>query len=161
MLTVITVLPELAKALARAGLILGICPGLILGVANTLQAQTQQVAPVATPSAASALTTAGLVTIESDVQKADNALGVITATGNVRIVYPDQRVVATARQAQYFVQEGRIVLSGDVDVIQPDGHALRAAKVTVLVNSQRVIAEPVPGQQVVSTLRLNTPAVPR
>jgi len=47
------------------------------------------------------------------------------------------------------------VLSGDVDVIQPDGNALRAERVTVLLDSQRVIAEPVRGQQVVSTLRLD------
>ena len=42
----------------------------------------------------------GLVTIESDQQQADQQTGVITARGNVRIVYPDERVVATARQAQ-------------------------------------------------------------
>ncbi len=30
--------------------------------------------------------TNGLVTIESDLQKADNSTGVVTATGNVRIV---------------------------------------------------------------------------
>ena len=40
------------------------------------------------PTAASALTNAGLVSIESDIQKADNVTGVITASGNVRIVYP-------------------------------------------------------------------------
>jgi len=109
-------------------------------------------APAATPAAA--LTTAGLVSIESDLQQADNSTGVITATGNVRIVYPDRRVVATARQAQYFSREARIVLSGDVDVIQSDGSALRAERVIVLVNTQRVIAQPSQGRQVVSTLRL-------
>ena len=77
--------------------------------------------------------TSGLVTIESDLQKADNSTGVVTATGNVRIVYPDQRVVATARQAQYFTREGRVVLSGDVDVIQETGHSIRAEKLVYLV----------------------------
>ena len=135
-------------------------PGLILwGWAVLVQAAPlpgssapQASAPI-TPAAA--LTTAGMVSIESDRQQADNRTGVITASGNVRIVYPDQRVVATARQAQYFSREARIVLSGDVDVIQPDGNALRAERVTVLLDSQRVIAEPQPGQQVVSTLRLD------
>lgn len=107
----------------------------------------------ATPAAA--LATTGLVSIESDQQQADNATGVITASGNVRIVYPDRRVVATARQAQYFSREARIVLSGDVDVIQADGSAMRAERVIVLLNSQRVVAQPRQGQQVVSTLRLD------
>ena len=111
----------------------------------------------ATPAAA--LTTAGLVSIESDLQQADNGTGVITASGNVRIVYPDRRVVATARQAQYFSREARIVLSGDVDVIQDDGSALRAERVIVLLNSQRVVAQPRQGQQVVSTLRLDPTGV--
>jgi lipopolysaccharide export system protein LptA len=110
------------------------------------------------PSAASALTNAGLVSIESDIQKADNVTGVITASGNVRIVYPDQRVVATARQAQYFSREARIVLRGDVDVIQSDGKSLRAERVTVLLDSRRVIAEPRAGEQVVSTMRLDSPS---
>ena len=112
-----------------------------------------------TPTPAAALATAGLVSIESDLQQADNSTGVITASGNVRIVYPDRRVVATARQAQYFSREARIVLSGDVDVIQADGSALRAERVIVLLNSQRVVAQPRQGQQVVSTLRLNVTGV--
>ncbi len=79
----------------------------------------------------------------------------ITATGNVRIVYPDERVVATARQAQYFSQEGLVILSGDVDVIQDDGHSLRAERVYYWVESERVKAEPVGGQQVFSKLRVD------
>ncbi len=137
------------------------CPCLMLW-APVVLAQTAPVPQVSPATAApqsvtpaAALTTAGMVSIESDRQQADNRTGVITASGNVRIVYPDQRVVATARQAQYFSRESRIVLSGDVDVIQPDGNALRAERVTVLLNSQRVIAEPILGQQVVSTLRLS------
>ena len=41
----------------------------------------------------------GLVTIESDRQRADNRTGIVTATGNVRITYPDRGMVATSRQA--------------------------------------------------------------
>ncbi len=110
----------------------------------------------ATPKAITPTT--GLVTIESDLQQADNSTGVVTATGNVRIVYPDQRVVATARQAQYFTKEGRVVLSGDVDVVQEDGHTVRAERVTYFVNQERLIAEPPAGSQVVSRYRLNAPA---
>jgi lipopolysaccharide export system protein LptA len=101
--------------------------------------------------------TSGLVTIESDLQKADNSTGVVTATGNVRIVYPDQRVVATARQAQYFSREGRVVLSGDVDVIQDSGHSIRAERLVYLVERERIVAEPAPGQQVITHYRMNVP----
>jgi lipopolysaccharide export system protein LptA len=116
--------------------------------------------PISQPAAKpkQIIPTTGLVTIESDLQQADNTTGVVTATGNVRIVYPDQRVVATARQAQYFTKEGRVVLSGDVDVIQDDGNAVRAERVTYFVNQERLIAEPPPGQQVVTRYRVNTPA---
>lgn len=95
--------------------------------------------------------TTGVVSIESDVQRADNLTGVVTASGNVRIIYADRRVVATARQAQYFSREGRVVLSGDVDVIQADGPSLRAERITYLVDQQRLVAEPTQGQQVFST----------
>ena len=101
--------------------------------------------------------TRGLVTIESDLQKADNSTGVVTATGNVRIVYPDQRVVATARQAQYFSREGRVVLSGDVDVIQDTGHSIQAERLVYLVERERIVAEPAPGQQVITHYRMNAP----
>ena len=47
----------------------------------------------------------GLVTVESDLQQADNVTGVVTATGNVRITYPVKQVQATARQAQYYTKE--------------------------------------------------------
>jgi lipopolysaccharide export system protein LptA len=96
----------------------------------------------------------GLVTIESDLQRADQSTGVITATGNVRIVYPDQRVVATARQAQYFSREGRVVLSGDVDIAQEGGNLLRAEQVVYLVERDRLVAIPSAGQQVYSRVSL-------
>ena len=104
----------------------------------------------------------GLVSIESDIQRADQATGVITATGNVRILYPDKGVMATARQAQYFSREGRVVLSGDVDVVQQDGNLLRAEQVTYLVRSERITALPAANQQVLSRLRLtpNTKPAP-
>lgn len=47
-----------------------------------------------------------LITVESDLQQADNTTGVITATGNVRVLYPDKKLTATARQAQYFTKRG-------------------------------------------------------
>jgi lipopolysaccharide export system protein LptA len=119
-------------------LVLGVgCFALVGGVGH---AQSPAVTP-----------TTGVVSIESDVQRADNVTGVVTASGNVRIIYADRRVVATARQAQYFSREGRVVLSGDVDVIQADGPSLRAERITYLVDQQRVVAEPTAGRQVYSS----------
>ena len=63
-------------------------------------------------------TQSGLITIESDQQTADNSIGVATAQGNVRLIHVDRGIVATGRQAQYFMKEERIVLSGDVDIVQ-------------------------------------------
>ena len=133
--------PRAATSIALGGLVL------LVGLATAVQAQV-------TPAPPGPSTTPGQVTIESDLQRADNKTGVITATGNVRIVYPEQRVVATARQAQYFSKEGRVVLTGDVDVVQTDGHSLRAERVTYDLNSQRLVAEPPSHEQVFSKVRL-------
>ncbi len=114
----------------------------------------------AAPGAPAITATSGLVTIESDRQMADNSTGIVTASGNVRIVYPDQRVVATARQAQYFSREGRVVLSGEVTVVQDDGHSLQAEQLVYLVNQERLEARPAVGQQVTSRYNLASPSVP-
>jgi lipopolysaccharide export system protein LptA len=95
-----------------------------------------------------------VISIESDTQSADNITGVVTAIGNVRIVYPSRGMVATSRQAQYFSREAMLVLSGDVDVVQDDGNSIRAERVTYNLNDERALANPLPGQQVQSTLLL-------
>lgn len=119
--------------------------------------------PSATPAPAAARAAkppSGLVTIDSDVQRADQTTGVVTSSGNVRIVYPDQRVVATARQAQYFSKEGRVVLSGDVDLVQEGGNLLRAEQVVYQLKGQRLLAIPAAGQQVFTRVRLLSPSSP-
>ena len=98
----------------------------------------------------------GLITIESDQQSANNVTGVITASGNVRLVHANRGVVATSLQAQYFTKEKRIVLSGDVDVVQKDGNLLRAGQVTYLLNEERALAMPADGGQVFSQWSLGT-----
>lgn len=117
-----------------------------------LVAADPQAAPAS--GAAPAPAGGGLVTIESDSQQADNRTGVITAIGNVRITYPERRLVATARQAQYYAREGRLVLSGDVDVVDGDGQRIRAERLVYLLDSERLQAEPSRGRQVYTRLRL-------
>lgn len=132
---------------------LGLAPSSVVGSARA-QSQAVPIPSSAAPAPGPARVTTGLVTIESDQQRADQLTGVITATGNVRIVYPDQRVVATSRQAQYFSREGRVVLSGDVDIVQEGGNLLRAEQLIYLVDSERMIAIPPQGQQVFAQLRM-------
>jgi lipopolysaccharide export system protein LptA len=97
-----------------------------------------------------------MVTIESDQQQADNRTGIVTATGNVRITYPERGLIATARQAQYFSRESRLVLSGDVEVVDGAGQRIKAERLTYRVDSERLQAEPTGGRQVMSRLRLQS-----
>ena len=91
----------------------------------------------------------GAITLRSDVQEANSITGVITARGNVQIEYPAQQIYATSAQAQYFSQEQRIVLSGDVHVLQ-EGNSLKAETVTYLIVEGRFVALPQPDEQVES-----------
>lgn len=107
--------------------------------------------------ASTAAAGASMVTIESDQQLADNRTGIVTALGNVRITYPERGLTATARQAQYFSREARLVLSGDVEVVDGDGQRIRAERLVYRLDSERLQAEPIAGRQVVSRLRLQSP----
>ena len=131
------------------------CLAAVLVLASVEQVRSQ-VLPTPVDEAESV--EAGLISIESDSQSADNVTGVVTASGNVRIEYPSRGVIATSRQAQYFSREGRIVLSGDVDLIQEDGSRLRAERVTYNLDDERALALPAEGNQVRSTLLI--PAKP-
>lgn len=90
------------------------------------------------------------MTVRSDIQEASSETGVITARGNVQINYPAQQLQATAAQAQYFRSERRLVLTGDVYVLQGE-NSIRAEKVTYLLEEQRFVATPKEEQQVTST----------
>lgn len=81
------------------------------------------------------------ITVRADVQEANSETGVITARGNVYINYPARDIQATAAQAQYFSRERRLVLSGNVYVLQ-QGNSMRAEKMTYLVDEGRFIATP-------------------
>ena len=91
----------------------------------------------------------GALTVRSDIQEADSKTGVITAKGNVQINYPARNLQATAAQAQYFIEERRLVLSGGVYLLQ-DGNSIRAETMTYLIDEERFIATPQVSQQVES-----------
>ena len=112
---------------------------------------------VATPKYSEAqLPQNGSITIRSDSQEANSDTGIITATGNVQINYPAREIQATAAQAQYYSRERRLVLNGNVYVIQA-GNSMRAESMTYLVDEARFIATPKADRQVESTYIVNEP----
>ncbi|TVQ08883.1 MAG: hypothetical protein EA368_10710 [Leptolyngbya sp. DLM2.Bin27] len=99
----------------------------------------------------------GTITLRSDIQEANAATGIITARGNVQIDYPSRRIQATSAQADFFSNEQRIVLSGNV-VVNQEGNTLRAEVVTYLIEEDRFVATPRPSEQVEAVYTL--PAAP-
>ncbi len=99
------------------------------------------------------------ITIRSDVQEADRNTQVITARGNVQIDYPSRQIQATAAQAQFFNRERRIVLSGNVYVLQ-NGNSMRGETITYLIDEGRFIALPKTNKQVESTYIISDPESP-
>jgi lipopolysaccharide export system protein LptA len=93
------------------------------------------------------------LTLKADVQQANALTGVVTARGNVRLLYPSRQIDATAAQAQYFSRERRIVLSGNVLVVQ-EGNTLRAESVTYLIDEERFVALPPANRQVESVIMI-------
>ena len=89
------------------------------------------------------------MTVRSDVQEANSETGVVTARGNVQVYYPARNLQATAAQAQYYSRERRLVLSGNVYVLQ-DGNSMRAETMTYLIDEGRFVANPEVDQQVES-----------
>lgn len=100
------------------------------------------------------------ITVRSDVQEANQQTGVVTATGNVQINYPARQMTATSAQAQYFSRENRIILTGNVYVLQQGGNSIRAETVTYLIDEGRFIAVPQPQRQVESTYIVSDPEAP-
>ncbi|MBW4649734.1 MAG: organic solvent tolerance protein OstA [Kastovskya adunca ATA6-11-RM4] len=99
------------------------------------------------------------LTLQSDVQEANSQTGVITARGNVQMNYPARQIQATAAQAQYFSRERRLVLSGNVYVLQ-EGNSIRGETITYLVDEGRFVALPKSNRQVESTYIISDPEAP-
>ncbi len=85
--------------------------------------------------------------LRANSTQANAKTGVLVAQGNVQINYVAKKIQATSAQAIYYSKEGRIVLSGNVYVLQ-DGNSLRGEQITYLVNEGRFEAVPQNGQQV-------------
>ncbi|MBD1921059.1 organic solvent tolerance protein OstA [Microcoleus sp. FACHB-831] len=99
------------------------------------------------------------LTVRSDVQEANSKTGVVTARGNVQMYYPARQIQATAAQAQYFTKERRIILTGNVYVLQ-QGNSLRGETITYLIDEARFVALPQNNRQVESIYLVSDPAAP-
>lgn len=119
---------------------------------------TATVTPVASPDAVAQVTDPSqALTLRADVQEANAVTGVITARGNVQINYPARQIQATSVQAQYYSRERRIVLTGNVYVLQ-NGNSLQGEVITYLIDEGRFVALPDSGQQVESIYIVQDPA---
>lgn len=98
----------------------------------------------------------GSITLTSDIQESNSETGIITARGNVKIDYPARQIQATAAQAQYYSRERRLILTGDVYVIQ-EGNSMRAEEMTYLIDEGRFVATPERDRQVESTYIITEP----
>jgi lipopolysaccharide export system protein LptA len=87
------------------------------------------------------------LSIQADTQEANSKTEVITARGNVRLSYPSRQVRASANLAQFFYKQNRILLSGNVTIVQ-DGNTLEGESVIYLINEGKFIANPKVKQQV-------------
>ena len=94
------------------------------------------------------------LTVKAQIQEANSKTGVVTARGNVEMFYPARKIQATAAQAQYFSRERRIVLSGNVYVLQ-EGNSIQGENITYLIDEGRFIATPKTNGQVESIYIIN------
>ncbi|AIE74602.1 MULTISPECIES: LptA/OstA family protein [unclassified Synechocystis] len=130
-----------SSLVARSGRWLAIAIASLVGLSSLPLSNGSSVVAQTAPSSP--------MTVRSDIQEANSQTGVVTARGNVQVYYPARNLQATAAQAQYFSQERRLVLSGNVYVLQ-DGNSMRAETMTYLVDEGRFVANPQANQQVES-----------
>lgn len=94
------------------------------------------------------------VSIESDTQTYDKATGIVSAFGNVIIRYPQKNMLVTCSQAQYFSNESRMVLRGNVKIVQEGLNTVEGEHVTYDVYNEKIVAYPAEGKQVRSSINL-------
>jgi lipopolysaccharide export system protein LptA len=97
--------------------------------------------------------------LRANSTQANAKTGIAVASGNVQIDYPARDIKATAAQATYYSREGRMVLSGNVYILQ-EGNSMRGEVITYYINEGRFDATPQPGQQVEAIYLLPPDAAP-
>lgn len=87
------------------------------------------------------------LSIQADTQEANSKTEVVTARGNVQLNYPSRKVQARANLAQYYIKQKRILLTGNVLIVQ-DGNTLEGENVIYLIEEGKFIANPKVKQQI-------------
>jgi lipopolysaccharide export system protein LptA len=87
------------------------------------------------------------LSIQADTQEANSKTEVVTARGNVQLRYPSRNIQARADLAQYYIKQKRILLTGNVLIVQK-GSTLAGESVMYLIDRGEFIATPKPKQQV-------------
>jgi lipopolysaccharide export system protein LptA len=129
-----------------------ILPGVVLGV-MALPSQVQT-------ASAQASNQGSPLRIIGEFQEYNAKAQIATIRGNVQLLYKARGIQATAAQAQYLIRERRIVLTGDVYVLQQGGNSLRAERVDYLIDEGRFVAAPRTGGQVESIYIINETNTP-
>ncbi len=106
------------------------------------------VAALATPTQ-SQVSSGSALEVIADIQEADARTGIVTARGNVQINYPARDLQATSDQAQYFSNERRLVLTGNVYILQ-EGNSIRGETIVYQIDRGLFVAQPKPNRQVES-----------
>lgn len=133
---------------------IALTPIVAIAIATTSPATGQTPAPNQSPAPGGAGNNNRSLYINAARQEADSKTGVFTAIGNVQIFYPARNIQATAAQAQYFSRERKIILSGNVYVLQ-QGNSIRGDSITYLIDEGRFIATPKNNTQVESIYIVN------
>jgi lipopolysaccharide export system protein LptA len=89
-------------------------------------------------------------TLSADIQEANSKTEVAIARGNVKFNYPSRKLQGQADLAQYYIKQERIVLTGNVLIIQ-NGNTLEGESITYLIKEGKFIANPKVKKQVRST----------
>ncbi len=117
--------------------------------------------PIATQAPIAQAAPAQTLQLRANTTEANAITGVVVARGNVLITYPARSIEATAAQAIYFSKENKIVLSGNVVVLQDGGgNSLRGDTITYLVKEGRFTATPQEGRQVEATYTIQDSPAP-
>ncbi len=133
--------------------------GLLLPVTLMAAGMASNLTAIAAPGTTTAAKSSAApspqaLTLRADVQEANAKTGVVVARGNVQINYPARQIQATSAQAMYFSKERRIVLSGNVYVLQ-QGNSMRGEQITYLIDEGRFVATPQASKQVESIYLVN------
>lgn len=86
-------------------------------------------------------------TLDADTQEANSKTEVATVRGNVKFNYPSRKIQGKADLGQYYIKQKRIVLTGNVSIVQ-NGNTLEGESITYSIGEGKFVANPKVNKQV-------------